>query len=460
MRRNYFVALTLFAGILLCALVQLSAELTPLQQAEKDLETADGQLGNANTHLTPPHTVMWAVYNQWLDNEEDINYDNLLATSTARDPAALAALGLIHAKDISDKLRLSSELAGAISNFNTHQDAVNKADRNLQTAWGTYIELAKHLSPGERYVIKNTALQLSPVSVSLPCPGCGKTYSGENLGSIGEHVNSCSENGHAVDSLPYFNCTGSGCPKPEEHHTFACRGGCGELFPQPTIVSPPAATQGAGNFTTIYHDHGYDCEVDVSGIGNCPKTAYTCKTPECPNDAKHLIDGECGDHKVEKGDASALAAHKSVGQSCPETYTYPSGRVISCLIYIGYKCDEHSIHDYDPGPGTNPPPEVLDNTPNCDYCTDGCSSCTPKVVCPADAWTNCGGTKSHATTCGVGHSYYTCNPAAVQAHDWHTGCPADSWTNCGGLTSHKKKCGRGHWYYTCNPAAVQAHSWH
>ena len=35
MRRNYFVALTFFATILLCTLVlKLSAELTPLQQAE------------------------------------------------------------------------------------------------------------------------------------------------------------------------------------------------------------------------------------------------------------------------------------------------------------------------------------------------------------------------------------------------------------------------------------------
>ena len=461
MKRYYFVALILFAGILLCAVVlKLSAELTPLQQAEKDLDEKERALQNANTHLGPAHTEMSTKYVEWTQNEEELNRDNLLAASTARDPAALAALGIIHAGDISDKLRLSSELASAISNFNTKQQAVNDADSALQTAWGTYIELAKDLSPGERYKIQTTPIILSPVSASLTCPGCGVTYSGENLGNIGDHISSCSENGHQVSSLPYFSCESSGCPRQNEHHTFACRGGCGELFQQPTNLSPPPGSQGAGSFTTIYYDHGYNCEVNVSGIGNCPETAFTCKTPECPNDAKHLIDGECGDHKVEKGDASALAAHKSVGQSCPETYTYPSGRVISCLIYIAHKCDEHTFHDYDPGPGTNPPPEVLDNTPDCDLCTDGCSSCTPKVVCPADAWTNCGGTKSHATTCGAGHSYYTCNPDAVQAHDWHTGCPADDWTNCGGLTSHGKECGRGHWYYTCNPAAVQAHSWH
>ncbi|MYB93888.1 hypothetical protein F4054_01595, partial [Candidatus Poribacteria bacterium] len=112
------------------------------------------------------------------------------------------------------------------------------------------------------------------------------------------------------------------------------------------------------------YDHGYDCQVDVSGPGNCPNTAFTCKTPECPNDANHLEDGECGRHKVRKGDAAAVKAHQRVDKSCPATYTYPSGRTISCLIRIVYKCDEHTFHDYDPGSGTNPPPESFSTPPS------------------------------------------------------------------------------------------------
>ena len=89
---------------------------------------------------------------------------------------------------------------------------------------------------------------------------------------------------------------------------------------------------------------------------------------------------------------------------------------------------------------------------------------TPPVRCPANRWTNCNGTSSHATTCKAGHTYYTCNPQAVNAHKWHrkagVKCPAHAWTNCNGATSHAKTCGRGHKYYTCNPAARRAHGWH
>lgn len=133
MKRNNFIALTLFVILSLFALVQLSAELT-LQQAEKAVSTADGQLGNANTHLGFAHTEMHTKYVEWTQNEEELNRDNLIAASTARDPAALAALGIMHAADITDKLRLSRELAGKISTFNTKLQDVKDADKALQTA--------------------------------------------------------------------------------------------------------------------------------------------------------------------------------------------------------------------------------------------------------------------------------------------------------------------------------------
>lgn len=55
MKRNYFIALTLFGVLLLCALVHLSAELTPLQQALKNLKEADGQLGKHLLFLNAAH---------------------------------------------------------------------------------------------------------------------------------------------------------------------------------------------------------------------------------------------------------------------------------------------------------------------------------------------------------------------------------------------------------------------
>ncbi|MYB93889.1 hypothetical protein F4054_01600 [Candidatus Poribacteria bacterium] len=250
MKRDYLRTLTLFLILSLCVLVTLSAELT-LERAREVLSTADGQLGNANIHLGFAHTEMHTKYVEWTQNEEELNRDNLIAASTARDPAALAALGIMHAADISDKLRLSRELAGKISTFNTKQKAVNDADKALQTAWNNYIPLAQHLSPGERYVIINTAARLSPVSASLTCPVCNVTYSGENLGGIGDHITLCNVSGHKVSPYPYWSCESSGCPLSNEHHTFLCRGGCGNLFKQPTIISPPPASQGVGNYTKV-----------------------------------------------------------------------------------------------------------------------------------------------------------------------------------------------------------------
>lgn len=88
MKRNNFIALTLFGVLLLCALVPLSAELT-LQQAKKALSEADGKLGNANNHLHPAHTEMHTKYVEWTQNEEELNRDNLIAASTVRlDTAA------------------------------------------------------------------------------------------------------------------------------------------------------------------------------------------------------------------------------------------------------------------------------------------------------------------------------------------------------------------------------------
>ena len=213
MKRNNFIALTLFGVLLLCALVQLSAELT-LQQAEQALGEKERALQNANTHLLPAHAEMLAKYVEWTQNEEEVNRDNLLAFSTARDPAAMVSLGIMQAADISDFLVLSRELAGKISTFNTKQKAVNDAAKELQTAWDTYIQLAQHLSPGERYVIDNTPARPSYPTASLTCPACNVTYSGENLGGIGDHITFCSVNGHKVSPYPYFSCESSGCRSP------------------------------------------------------------------------------------------------------------------------------------------------------------------------------------------------------------------------------------------------------
>ena len=204
-----------------------------------------------------------------------------------------------------------------------------------------------------------------------------------------------------------------------------------------------------------------------------PTTPTTPKAPPKPVVSYHA----CGVHPT------TVSGDHSLQASC--------SRDSRCISSSFYYC-QHSSHTY-PAPPKVPPkkpdppePKVVcpaDSWTNCGgrvshatTCKAGHTyyTCNPEAVsahkwhikagvkCPAHAWTNCNGARSHATTCGQGHSYYTCNPEAVSAHSWHKPivCPAHAWTNCKGAVSHAKKCGRGHTYYTCNPSAVSAHSWH
>ena len=107
-------------------------------------------------------------------------------------------------------------------------------------------------------------------------------------------------------------------------------------------------------------------------------------------------------------------------------------------------------------------PTPTDNTPNCQDCTSDCSSpcsCTNSgtcggssssddsssddssssdsrsvTLCPAHSWTGCGSSTSHATTCGGGHTYYTCNTSAVARHGNSRMCRRSScgntWSGC------------------------------
>ena len=142
----------------------------------------------------------------------------------------------------------------------------------------------------------------------------------------------------------------------------------------------------------------------------------------------------------------------------------------TCTAQNFYQC-QHSSHTY---PAPPPPPP------------------TPTVVCPADSWTNCGGTSSHASTCTGSHTYYTCGTAtawhqdrtctrcsqtyqncgnsasACQSSYWHTetpqvtlvACGAASWTGCtsqlSSSTEHQVSCSGGHSYWTCGTATA----WH
>ena len=163
------------------------------------------------------------------------------------------------------------------------------------------------------------------------------------------------------------------------------------------------------------------------------------------------------------GHLSTASGDHSLQASCSTDST--------CIATNFYQC-QHSSHTY-PAPTPTPTP-------------------TPTVVCPANSWTNCGGTTSHASTCTGGHTYYTCGTAnawhqdrtctrcsqtyqncgnsatACQGSKWHTetpqvvlvACGAASWTGCTSQltssTEHQVTCSGGHSYWTCGTATA----WH
>ncbi len=205
-----------------------------------------------------------------------------------------------------------------------------------------------------------------------------------------------------------------------------------------------------------------------NGNNNAP-TAPSNPTPTpTPTPSYHA----CGVHQT------SVSGDHSLQASC--------SRDSRCIAQSFYYC-QHSSHTYRTAPPLPPPVRCPANSwTNCGgtsshatkcksghtYYTCNLSAVTARkghqkntpVVCPAHSWTGCGGTSSHATTCKAGHPYYSCNPAAVTAHKWHVKagvkCPAHAWTNCNGSSSHQTTCGRGHKYYTCNLSAVRAHKGH
>ncbi len=111
----------------------------------------------------------------------------------------------------------------------------------------------------------------------------------------------------------------------------------------------------------------------------------TTPVPQAPSQVTYHA---CGVHE------SSVSGDHSLQASCSETNSNGD----RCTVSSFYACQSHT-HQY-PAPKKPDPPK-------------------PKVVCPADSWTKCGGTVSHAATCQAGHTYYTCNPSAVSAHSRH-----------------------------------------
>ena len=205
-----------------------------------------------------------------------------------------------------------------------------------------------------------------------------------------------------------------------------------------------------------YH-HRVTCKEKVYlGLGSvikvdCNDKYYACQTSTCPSDDDHIVPHACG-HEDEKDEAWKHAQQASCSGS-----TTRNGSTVYCQSTNYYLC-QHENHDFPSGSGSTNGGSttggstnggsITDNTPDCSYCTDGCSSCQPPpppsttVSCGRSACTaSVSSTDEHRSSpCAAGDTYWTCNPG-VNVSNWlnkhrvrtcrRSGC-GQSWQNCSG----------------------------
>ncbi|MDE0465967.1 MAG: hypothetical protein OYL97_02830 [Candidatus Poribacteria bacterium] len=228
----------------------------------------------------------------------------------------------------------------------------------------------------------------------------------------------------SVENSAGDTCTGGSYYACQSHtHTYPAS------TPAPTPTPSPPENSNPNNNDNEEEEEG-EAEEEVPAAPPAPTVSYH----------------PCGQH------LTTVSGDHSLQASCSTDAT--------CIATSFYQC-QHSSHTY---PAPTPTP-------------------TPTVVCPADSWTSCGGTTSHASTCSGGHSYYTCasqawhqdrtctrcsqtyqncgnSASACQSNHWHTdqalvACGGKSWTGCtarlSSKSAHRVSCtnGCGNDYWTC-----------
>lgn len=312
-------------------------------------------------------------------------------------------------------------------------------------------------------------------------PGaCGHTYSA-SVASSHREVSCPTVNGQSCQAGPYYVCkdhthsyssqtpTQTPAETPTQQPTET-RGLCGHTY-SPSVadshrqVSCPTENGKACVYSVYYacapHTHVYPSgnnENNNNNNGNNGNNAdpptNTPSAPSVPTDPTppSVVYQPCGDH------TTAVSGDHSMQASC--------SRDPRCIAQNFYYC-QHSAHEY-PTVSVRPcghPTTAIGShswVTNCAYynsagdrCTNtsGYYRCTPhthtypdrsepSVVCPADSWTNCGGTTSHTATCTAGDSYYTCASLAWHQDRLCTRC-SQTYQDCQNSAS---ACQSNHWH--------------
>ena len=216
-----------------------------------------------------------------------------------------------------------------------------------------------------------------------------------------EHKHEC-ELKHGVSgetNVDWWICQssqGGRCTRLSEHWVPCRATNCNVLFPPPTstlhttLIAPGSFVT---SLLTTYHDHETVCNEPVDRWydpwATCGDKYFTCEGP-------------CG-HGSSSGSGS------SSGTATPDPTPAPTPTYNACDVHLTSVEGDHSMHascssmdsNGNSCTGTNfykcshtHQYPYVDNTPDCNYCTDGCSDCQPssnddgdtQVTCPM-----CGG---------------------------------------------------------------------
>ena len=337
---------------------------------------------------------------------------------------------------------------------------------------------------GHTYWSCNAKAVVTHASHTAPLVACGNTNTGAGACSSGGqaatatahqttcaaghtywscNVNAVKTHGtHTAPEIPATDppSTDPVTPPPPETGGVAC--GNPNTGPGACSAGGTAPSTYAHQTTCLAGHTYWSCNsnaVETHGTHTAPETPAT-DPPSTEPPSTEPVSPPTGD--VTCGNPNTGPGACSAGGTAPSTYAHQT----TCLANHTYwSCNANAVVTH----GTHTAPAPVDPEPQ-----PPIQNPAP-VVCPADSWTGCGGTVSHATTCAANHTYYTCNSSAVDTHSKHTApspdpppepapapvvCPADAWTGCGGTVSHATTCLAGHEYYTCNSSAVDTHSKH
>lgn len=380
-----------------------------LERAISHLENLNSKAGDIEVRIDENNEELRDAL---LETLQSYSIDVISAWASALSAAALTGY------DIYDGIKLREALNNVAGAINSQMDKVGTENDPPASSWND--------ASASYFARRKKAYNDYVGEINLYNAG----HSGDDIG-----LPTQSETTHNVARRT---------PPPVSDGKVACVGGCGDRGPGEYIwfswrvyqrpqsraelatfgVTPEDSDQDIRLVTISSHRTFCNETVDVLGlpIGNCKGWYYNCTrqtSADCWNASEHSAPDDDDDSSSSAsiqpcGHSTSASGDHSLQASC--TSTDANGN--SCTVTSFYACDSHS-HSY---PET---PTETDYTPDCSYCSYGCSSCGANI-----GTFNCGHTgpwseESNHTGYGCtmcSGTYYACDTSEAARHSNSGNC--------------------------------------